>query len=181
MSTQVRVGLIAVALVALRMTDARHASNGMANRNDPGAPYAKPKGKTLYVKELVRVHHVTNCLLCHPPSTDIKDPVRGLIPETNEPIVTGPAYYRPPPGTEGIFVRADTTYLEQDFSAMLRVERPGLGASEQRFDFFVRERAATPREIEEDRAGTNDGPTDHRRAIRFALAEPPAATPIARR
>jgi hypothetical protein len=151
------------------MTDAVPALKAVSNRPDPASPYEKPGSKTPRVKELVRVHHLTNCLLCHPPSTNTEHTVRGVVPEIDQPIPTGPAYYKPEPGRERIFVRADITYLEQDFSAMLPVARPGLGSAEQRFDFFVRERAATAREIAESRSLEDSGPNARRRAILFAL------------
>ena len=41
---------------------------------------------------------------------------------------------------KGDFVRADVTYLKQDFSVQLPVANPGQWPAEQRYDFVVRER-----------------------------------------
>ena len=51
---------------------------------------------------------------------------------------TSPQYY----DGDGIFVRADVTYLRQDFSVMQSVENPGKWPALQRFDFLVRIRPA---------------------------------------
>jgi hypothetical protein len=72
---------------------------------------------------------------------------------------------------QGPFVRADITYLKQDFSAMLPVTNPGLWPAEQRFDFFVRERLATERDFQKALARARAGPSDRHKAIRFALRE----------
>jgi hypothetical protein len=61
-----------------------------------------------------------------------------------------------------LFVRADITYLRQDFSALL------LG---QRFDFLVRERPATRQELLAWFKQRNAGPTRREKALMFALGE----------
>jgi hypothetical protein len=145
----------AEALVALKRTDAVPDLTSLLAAPDPRAPYSKPNSSGRFVKELVRVNHLRNCLLCHPPSFQSQDRVRGLVPPSEprkEPVVL--LYYKPSPEQSKspprwIFVRADVTYLKQDFSRMLPVANPGKWPAVQRFDFFVRERPATERELME--------------------------------
>jgi hypothetical protein len=110
---------------------------------DPGAPFETQVDgkKVLAVRELVRMNHHANCLVCHAPSLSASDAVRAPVPSPDLPL-TIRAYY----GSTSIgdlFVRADVTYLRQDFSEVLPVENPGRWPKEQRFDFVVRERKLT--------------------------------------
>ncbi len=107
---------------------------------------AEPREKSvLVVRELVRVNHLRNCMLCHAPALAATDPVAGLVPTPNEPLPPpSQPYYSGSPG--GIFVRADVTYLRQDFALALPVERPGAWPAHQRFDYLVRTRHATDEE-----------------------------------
>src|SRR5262245_65228345 len=94
---------------------------------------------------MVRINHLQNCLLCHPPSFDTSDKVRAGVPSPDgtggqAPSSRGTGGYSV--GSRGIFVRADVTYLKQDFSVMLPVLKPDLRQVVERFDFFVRERVA---------------------------------------
>jgi hypothetical protein len=88
------------------------------------------------VRELVRVNHLRNCMLCHAPATSTNDPVRGLVPEPGQPL--------PPPttpyygGDRGIFVRADITYLKQDFAVPQPVAKAEPWPAFQRYDYLVR-------------------------------------------
>ena len=71
----------------------------------------------------------------------------GPVPSPDEPLPPSrsAAYYGP---REGItLVRADITYLRQDFSMQQAVEQPGAWSDVQRFDFLVRTRALTDKEI----------------------------------
>jgi hypothetical protein len=100
------------------------------------------------VRELVRINHARNCLLCHAQSVDRSDGIRVAVPSPIRPL--------PPPfsldGYEGggrggsrgtrsaVFSRPDITYLQQDFSWMLPVANSGPWPALQRFDFVVRSR-----------------------------------------
>src|SRR5205823_1157758 len=84
---------------------------------DPSAP-SKRLGKPV-VRELVRLDHMRNCLLCHAPALT-KDVGSGPEGSPNGPVsVPGvplpPGYYKAP-GT--VFARADITFLRQDFSVL---------------------------------------------------------------
>jgi sugar lactone lactonase YvrE len=160
----------AEALVALRMREAVPALVRLLDGPDPRAPYRKAGARAPFVKELVRVNHHLNCLLCHPPSFDAEDKVRALVPAITKPLdppVQG--YFAAAP--RGPFVRADITYLKQDFSAMLPVANAAPWPAEQRFDFFVRERFATPRDILEGGHRQEAGATEQLRSALFALRE----------
>src|SRR5262249_50245487 len=113
-----------------------------------------------FLRELVRVNHLQNCLLCHPASLSPQDTPRGRVPSAGNF-----AYYS---GTGGTFVRADITYLNKDFSVSLPV---GRGGPSQRFDFLVREREALPSDVLESQIRQEAGPSEQHRAVFFALRE----------
>ena len=165
----------AQALVALDMKDVIPDLERLVDRPDPRAPYQKHGSASYFVKEMVRVNHSLNCLLCHPPSFDAKDKIRGRVPPTNEPLRTGREYYQSP---KGIFVRADITYLKQDFSTMLKVADHGPWPAVQRFDFFVRERFASSIDFQESSSRDQAGPHEQQLAALFALRELTAQDPF---
>ena len=111
---------------------------------DPTLPIKNQKGE--WVKtELVRINHLRNCYLCHAPSTDKDDLVRGVVPIPGEPLPR--IYYNGPVGN---FVRADVTYLKQDFSVIQQVAKKSKTdrwPEFQRFDYVARTRPATDEEI----------------------------------
>jgi hypothetical protein len=137
------------AAAALTAVDDRAAAKDLTKLlrlPDPLAPMFTENKK--WVKaELVKVNHLRNCLLCHAPSSSREDPVRGFIPEPGEEIPV--AYYAE---AKGNFVRADVTYLKQDFSVMESVPNSGKWPSMQRFDYLIRRRELTVQEL-------NNGPS----------------------
>jgi sugar lactone lactonase YvrE len=162
----------AEAVIALKMKDSVPALLALLDRPDPGAVYEKP-GKGHFVREIVKINHPRNCLLCHAQSIRTDDKVRGQVPTTDQSLT--PPYYG---GTTGTFVRADITYLKQDFSFPLTVENPGLWPSAQRFDFLVRERRATPIELAAARKPAAGQPaSQHKQSLFFALRELTGADP----
>ena len=131
----------AEALIAL---DDRGAASDLARLvelSDPAAPFQTEKG-TWVKPELVRVNHLRNCLLCHAPSSSNRDLVRGAMPIPGEPLPR--VYYDDPRAN---FVRADVTYLRQDFSVMRTVAKPDQWPALQRYDYLVRLRELAPAEI----------------------------------
>jgi hypothetical protein len=126
------------------------------------------------VRELVRINHHRNCMLCHPPGNtpEIFGKVRdgamgpwqdgmrhgnvgldalrvraehGPVPVPGVAFPTSADYYsrfRSP----DLIVRADATYLRQDFSLMQIVADAEPWPAMQRFDFLVRTRVITERE-----------------------------------
>lgn len=162
----------AEALVALKMTDAVPQLVGLLDLPDPSEP--QEKRGVVVVKEMVKVNHLQNCLMCHAPSLNNEDKVRGFVPPTNQPLP--PSFSREyyGPRRTGTFVKADTTYLRQDFSVPLEVKNHGLWPGTQRFDFLVRERAATVKEVNLARAKMaqkDRPPSEHQKAVFFALRE----------
>ena len=143
---------------------------GLLDEADPATPHPVSPGGPYVVKEMVRINHLRNCVLCHAVSVSDEDKVRGFVPSTNQPVP--PAFTREyySPKHEGHFVRADITYLQQDFSVPLTVPDPGLWPAAQRFDFMVRERPALSEEIRgaADKAGVM---SSQQQAVAFALRE----------
>jgi len=129
------------ALIALEEEDVVPRLVELLEQPDPAAPYVDDQGD-LAKRELVRVNHLRNCLLCHAPSEDRHDLVRGVVPTPGKAIPV--AYYGTP---SGYAVRADIVYLRQDFSVMHRVPSAEPWPEEQRFDYFVRERKLTKAEV----------------------------------
>ena len=108
--------------------------------------------KTKVVRELVRINHHHNCLLCHAPATAERDklsqaatdelaPLTAQIPVPSEAMN---AYYAPV--RPDILVRFDVTYLRQDFSLSLPVANADPWPRMQRYDFLVRTREVGPQE-----------------------------------
>ena len=155
----------AEALVAVNDKDAVPSLVELLDDPDPSKPFVDESGK-MVVRELVRVNHFQNCLLCHAPSRSSGDLVQASVPVPGEPI--RPVYY----GSRGRFgsalVRADITYLRQDFSVMHTVEDVKFWPERQRFDYLVRTREATDEEISAGLSGSRfDYP--QRDAVLYAL------------
>jgi hypothetical protein len=127
----------AEAFVALKDRQAAFDLARLLDEPDPRAP-AQNKDNNWVVPEIVRVNHLANCVLCHSPSCDKKDPMGGLVPERGKelPVV----YYE---SRSGDFIRADVTYLKQDFSVMQPVSKPDKWPRLQRFDYLIRMREMT--------------------------------------
>jgi hypothetical protein len=161
----------AEALLALRQTETVPALLRLLDGPDPRAPYRKRNAQGRYVREVVRIDHKLNCLLCHPPSFRATDPARRPVPPLREPPQTGGVgYLAAAPQRNETFVRADVTYLKQDYSVMLRVNS-GTRREERRFDLFVRERLATQADAAAALARKQAGATGHQKAVAFALRE----------
>jgi hypothetical protein len=134
----------AQALVAVDDRQTMPQLSKMVNAPDPSLPVKNEKGE--WVKsELVRINHLRNCYLCHAPSNENTDLVRGAVPIPGEPLPR--VYYG---SREGNFVRADVTYLKQDFSLTQQVKKTDKDdrwPEFQRFDYVARTRPATDEEI----------------------------------
>jgi hypothetical protein len=156
-------------IVALERDDLLARLVELLDEPDPCAPFTveKEARSVTLVREVVRVNHHRNCLLCHAPADRNVRVARGLlaqVPSPSEPLPpsTSTVYYGAPPGVT--VVRADVTYLRQDFSALLPVADSAPWPEVQRFDFFVRTREVGKKDT--SRAGM---PSEHRDAILFAL------------
>jgi hypothetical protein len=135
----------------------------LLDRPDPSLPVLDRQTNKPTVRELIRLNHMRNCLLCHAPSANDKDGlVRGLVPTPGQPLPR--LYYA---GQKGNFVRADIASLRQDFSVNLPVAAAAPWPNEQRFDFVTRVRPAKPEEMEKVAAKPGNYP--QRDAVLYAL------------
>ena len=167
----------AEALAALRRADLVPKLVARLRDPDPSQPY-KPeqpaRGKTRpqgYVRqEVVRVNHLCNCMVCHAPSGAKDDLVRGRVPKPGED--PPPQYYQE---RTGLFVRADVTYLRQDFSVVQPVEKPGKWSGNQRYDYLLRTRPLTAQELARFRKQEQENKLPQtwpqREAVVFALQQ----------
>jgi hypothetical protein len=132
------------ALVKLDRKDLVPKLIDVLDEPDPRAPMVKNvDGKTVTtVREIVRINHHRNCLMCHSPGQDVQGNSEILTAQT-------PVPGQPLPSLSGgygrqsipeLVVRIDVTYLRQDFSMMLPVADAAPWPEMQRFDFVVRTR-----------------------------------------
>jgi hypothetical protein len=129
----------AEALVALQESEVLPQVAALLDQPDPRTPFAD-KDNILVVPQIVAVNHLRNCLLCHAPSFNDTDPVRGAVPEPGRSL--SPRYYDGG-GSQTIFARADITYLQQDFSAFQECLSDAAWPTVQRFDYLIRNRPLT--------------------------------------
>ncbi len=160
------------AIVKLKRNDLMPQLVNMLERPDPRAPVTEEccEGKQV-VREVVKINHLRNCMLCHPPRsndqnvpgiapatfTDVEEvqvlgrfntPLLAQVPIPNQPLPVSPGNG----GGYGQFsvpdtlIRFDVTYLRQDFSVMLPVVDHQPWPQTQRFDFLVRTREITDQE-----------------------------------
>jgi hypothetical protein len=144
------------AIIKLERKDLIPQLLDVLDRPDPRSPQSREKDgkKTTVVRELVRINHHRNCLLCHAPARSDNPPVTpdlaAEMPLPNQPLPSpssGSAYG----GRSNVIpehaVRVDVTYLCQDFSVKLPVAGAHPWPEMQRFDFVVR-----IREVSDDEA-----------------------------
>ena len=130
---------------------------------DPHAPYQDEKGNWK-VRELVRVNHLRNCLLCHAPVVDPKaSPFQAIVPEPTKPLPR--MYY----SSGSPSVRPDITYIVQDFSTTHEVGGMKPWPFKQRFDYFVRERVIDSTEALKRKEKRSEEESLRERALRYAI------------
>jgi hypothetical protein len=166
------------AIVKLERTDLVPQLVDVLDQADPRAPVTREvDGKTTtVVRELVRVNHHRNCLLCHAPGN-----TGSVSPETLTAAVPLPDQPLPQPfegynnANPDLLVRIDVTYLRQDFSARQPVADANPWPEMQRFDFLVRTRELTDPEAttyREKFARSEPGrPSPYQRAALAALRD----------
>jgi hypothetical protein len=153
---------------------------------DPAAARKLPKGGYV-VQEMVRANHQANCLLCHPPAITGNEPVQGLDPVNTVASRSGGgggggggAWSRGGGGGGGVtsrsplVIRADITFLRQDFSVQLPVPQAPTAqeaAPALRFDFLVRTRRLSKSETARLRDAPEEPSYPQREAVLFALRE----------
>jgi hypothetical protein len=157
----------AEALVALNDGGAVPFLERLVTAPDPTKPHFDPASKGYVVSDVVRINHLTNCMMCHAVSNSPADLVRGRVPAPDRELPPLTQYYE---DTNGIFVRADATYLKQDFSVYQPVASPGRWPQMQRYDYVVRRRPIAVSDYPQRR---DDGNVSfpQREAVLFALRE----------
>jgi hypothetical protein len=163
------------AIIQLKQKDLVPELIKMLDEPDPRAPVVRESQgkKETVLREVVKINHHRNCLLCHPPGNtpdvmkvaawsegaperviekDVKV-VWARISERAEDVLVGavPTPGQPFPASGGyrefsspdLLVRADITYLRQDFSLLQNVADAHPWPEMQRFDFLVRSRVVS--------------------------------------
>lgn len=157
------------ALVELDDTNSVPDLRELLNKPDPVAPFQAEDGKWM-AHELVGINHMRNCSLCHAPSLSTQDLARGLAPEPGKRLPTA-VYYS---GSDGYFVRADVTYLRQDFSVTQHEPEAKPWPTQQRFDYLVRKRELSDEEAQQavaqaERRSRSNVSYPQREAVLYAL------------
>jgi HEAT repeat protein len=99
----------AEALVALEDREAAPLLVALLDKPDPAAPTASGKGGAS-VREVVRVNHRANCLLCHAPSAGGEGSVLGPDPSVNIPRGGGGGWSSGPSVFQPLLVREATLF-----------------------------------------------------------------------
>jgi hypothetical protein len=157
----------AEALVALQDRGAVPMLQQLADHPDPAAPFFDPEQNTYSQRELVRVNHLRNCLLCHAPDPARTGRLLAPVPVPGEPLPP-PLQYYSPQNDQTIVVRADVVYIRQDFSTKHTVPNAHPWPAEQRYDYIVRNRPVPP-PADKSEATTHSYP--QREAVLYALRE----------
>jgi hypothetical protein len=139
------------AVVKLERTDLVPQLVEMLDESDPRLPVVKEidKKKVPVVRELVRVNHHRNCLMCHAPGntgTVSPETLTAAVPVPDQPLPSPSQGYQTT--NPDVLVRLDVTYLRQDFSTFQAVADAHPWPELQRFDFLVRTRVLTEEEAE---------------------------------
>jgi len=189
------------ALIRLECTTVVPQLVDLLDEADPRLPVTREVDgkKVVVVREVVRVNHHRNCILCHAPA-DFGGATGGKFTKSQSTALTKPASLpltltdltaqvplpnAPLPSISdggygnrcipAILVRFDVTYLRPDFSLLLPVPDAAPWPDMQRFDFIVRTRVLSTKEAEEDRqlgAKAGTGVTaPYQRAVLLALQE----------
>jgi hypothetical protein len=168
----------AEAVVKLERNDLVPKLVDLLDEPDPRAPVVKEvdNQKVSEVRELVRINHHRNCLLCHAPGNTgnvAAETLTAQVPVPSDPLPTPSQGYQT--SLPDLLVRIDVTYLRQDFSMMQAVADANPWPEMQRFDFLVRTRTLSEKEAEEYReklAHREPGRVSpYQRAALFALRE----------
>jgi HEAT repeat protein len=167
------------ALIALDRKELLPNLANLLDEPDPAAPIEVVRNgwKVRAVRELVKLNHHANCLVCHAPfvGSDLGDQ-KGLIARL-------PSSERELPPESSVdeklavkkawpLVRADITNLRHDFSALREVDGSAPWPKMQRYDYVVRVRAMLPPSTVRKRIDPVDEeiPSAHRRAVLYALS-----------
>jgi hypothetical protein len=137
------------AIVKLERTDLVPQLVSFLEEPDPRAPTVKEIGdkKVSVMRELVRINHHRNCMLCHSPAVPNEVPAQvttAEVPRPDQPLPSPSEGYDN--SNPDLLVRLDVTYLRQDFSLLQPVADAMPWPEMQRFDYLVRTRVLTEQE-----------------------------------
>jgi hypothetical protein len=147
-------------LVALADTEVLPLLQELGKQPSPDAVFENEVGQKM-VRDVVRINHLMNCTLCHQQDTDREGKFRAAVPVPGYPLPPSTAYY----AKGDVFVRAEVTYLRQDFSVSHPVKDHGAWPEQQRYDYIVRTRPATDADL------NHKSDPAFKRALEFALTE----------
>ncbi len=139
------------AVVKLERNDLLPQLVAMLDEADPRSPVMKEvnEKKVPVVREMVRINHHRNCLMCHAPgNTDTvgAETLAVAVPTPDQLLNPPSGGYQQSGSSPDLLVRLDVTYLRQDFSMMQAVADAAPWPEMQRFDFLVRTRELTEEE-----------------------------------
>ena len=139
----------AEAITKLERTDLVPQLVSFLEEPDPRAPIMKDMGdeRVPVVRELVRINHHRNCLMCHAPAVSGEVPstvTTAEVPRPDQPLPSPSDGYNN--SIPDVLVRLDVTYLRQDFSMLEPVADANPWPAMQRFDFLVRTRKLSDQE-----------------------------------
>jgi hypothetical protein len=168
------------AIVALELVESLPKVVDFLGEPDPAAPIERTEGgkKVQVLREVVKINHHRNCMLCHAPTGAEDDDIlrSGLaarVPSEDEelPPSSSRLYYDVRRGNIAV-VRANETYLRQDFTVLEAVDNSGKWPRMQRFDFIVRTRTLLPGEaqLRQTAQVAGETPSPHHRAALYALS-----------
>ncbi len=160
-----------VALVAVNDQEARTDLIDLAYAPNPQSPQRDLDGNW-FVHQLTRVSHLRNCLLCHAPSVEhigfraAEDRLDAIVRTPGQRILLYSGR-----NTSAESVRADITYLRQDFSVRHEVDEPAHWPRLQRFDYFVRTKRISEMDARSLQRLYRSRDYPQRRAVLFALQQ----------
>lgn len=155
----------AQALVLLNDTEAVPKLVELLDKPDPRMPKKRDNGVFVH-REMVSINHLRNCLLCHQDSQDASDKGRGVVPGWRTEL---PRAYYANSNPEFARVRADVTYLRQDFSLVRKVKKSGPWPKNQRFDYVARTRSLSTDDADRITKELMQQPNQYRASIDMAL------------
>ena len=139
------------ALIKLERTDLVPKLVDLLDEPDPRVPLVREENnkRVQEVRELVKINHHRNCLLCHAPANTgnvSADTLTAAVPVPSDPLPSPSQGYQN--SLPDVLVRIDVTYLRQDFSMFQAVADANPWPEMQRFDFLVRTRPISDKEAD---------------------------------
>src|SRR5207302_7046716 len=139
------------ALIKLERTDLAPQLVDLLDQPDPRAPVVREENnkRVQEIRELVKINHHRNCLLCHAPANTgnvSADTLTAAVPVPSDPLPSPSQGYQN--SLPDILVRLAVTYLRQDFFMFQAVADANPWPEMQRFDFLVRTRPISDKEAD---------------------------------